>query len=106
MRDVRMTWMKFFLISMFITESLIFTKSRLSMTNSLVTTPNKQKSESNGLHKTEIQQKFMTQPKTHTGLLSFYKSKTKRKNYTQAHVHSQMLHKSQRHALKKIVKDS
>lgn len=40
MREVRMTWMKFFLISIFMTDSLVFTRSRLSMTNSLVTTNN------------------------------------------------------------------
>ncbi len=34
------TWMKFFLISMFMTDSLSFTRSKLSMTNSLVTTVN------------------------------------------------------------------
>lgn len=36
-KEVRITWMKFFLISMFITDSLVFTRSRLSMTSSLVT---------------------------------------------------------------------
>lgn len=36
-RDVRMTWMKFFLISMLMTESRVFTRSRLSITSSLVT---------------------------------------------------------------------
>lgn len=36
-RDVRMTWMKFFLISILMTDSRVFTRSRLSITNSLVT---------------------------------------------------------------------
>lgn len=37
-----MTWMKFFLISMFMTDSLSFTRSKLSMTNSFVTTVNRE----------------------------------------------------------------
>lgn len=36
MREVRMAWMKFFLISMLITASRVFTSSRLSITSSLV----------------------------------------------------------------------
>lgn len=35
--DVRMTWMKFFLISILMTDSRVFTRSRLSITSSLVT---------------------------------------------------------------------
>lgn len=35
--EVRMTWMKFFLISMLITDNRVFTRSRLSIINSLVT---------------------------------------------------------------------
>lgn len=45
MREVRMTWMKFFLISIFMTDSLSFTRSKLSMTNSLVTIIDKEERE-------------------------------------------------------------
>lgn len=37
MSDVRMTWMKFFLISMDMTDRRLFTRSRDSITSSLVT---------------------------------------------------------------------
>lgn len=37
MREVMMTWMKFFLISMLMTDRRVFTRSRLSITSSLVT---------------------------------------------------------------------
>ena len=49
--EVRMTWMKFFLMSMLMTERRVLTRSRLSITSSLVTmkteTLNSQKSKWN-----------------------------------------------------------
>lgn len=36
-REVRMTWIKFFLISMLMTDNRVFTRSRLSIISSLVT---------------------------------------------------------------------
>lgn len=78
MREVRMTWMKFFLISIFMTDSLVFTRSRLSMTNSLVTANN-----------TEEFERTLSRDKIEHYFPVFEVS-------TQAHVHSQMVHKSQR----------
>ncbi len=79
MREVRMTWMKFFLISMFMTDSLSFTRSKLSMTNSLVTTVNIEEQD----YMTAI---LFSLCKRFTCLLWFYKTNKEEKLYTGSHI--------------------